>query len=133
MSVETLLIYIFAPILSALLLWIGWLIKQQIKAREEQRKQQEEYSLSMLKVSDYFDATLATLAVITESLKASLQCHDIEFQSMHDSGMMNGESVEQRSKISLEIARLEENLAKIAELREAHEPHSSIQHDKETA
>lgn len=135
---EKILIYVFAPILSALLLWIGWLIKKQIDLKEAQRKQQEEYSLSMSKVSEYLDATVATLVAITETLKVSLQCHNIEFQSMHDSGMINGESVEQMAKISLEIARLEENAASIEKLREMHSdpaPYSpqTKEHGKETA
>jgi len=117
---ETIIIYIFAPIVSALLLWIGWLIKREIESRDSQKRQQKEYILTLKRTSDFQDLTLEALMTIMDSLKVDLQSNDVQFVSFHNSGIMNGESVEYREKIHDELEKLNAVSEKIKAARQSY-------------
>ena len=117
---DKILIYIISPILAALLLWIGWLIKKQIDMKSAQQKQNEEFNMNMKKVSDCLDIMMGTMLAMTSTMKVSLQCHDVEFASLHNAGIINGESVEQRSNIAMEMEKLERVTEGIKEILKLH-------------
>ena len=93
------LIGLAGTIIATLLGWIGWLIKKRIDDSQTARESQEEMRLLIEQFVNNQEITLDIMRNIVKGVQITLKSDDLQFQSAHDSGLMNGESVEQRKVI----------------------------------
>ena len=93
------LIGLAGTIIATLLGWIGWLIKKRIDDSQTARESQEEMRLLIEQFVNNQEITLDIMRNIVKGVQITLKSDDLQFQSAHESGLMNGESVEQRKVI----------------------------------
>lgn len=93
------LIGLAGTVIATLLGWIGWLIKKRIDDSQTARESQEEMRLLIEQFVNNQEITLDIMRNIVKGVQITLKSDDLQFQSAHESGLMNGESVEQRKVI----------------------------------
>lgn len=103
---EQLFQYIIYPIIGALLLWIGWLIKEQIEDNKKSRELERELHDTLNKFIKCQGLLLEGVRQIAEGLNIALKSDDLQFQHFHDAGIMNGESVQHRAEIDDQLVKL---------------------------
>ena len=90
---------VLGTIITTLLTWVGWLIKKRIDESKENTKYQEEMHLLISQFLDNQSLTLELIKEISRGLTLALKSDDLQFESFHKSGLMNGESVAHREMI----------------------------------
>lgn len=86
-------------IITTLLGWIGWLIKKRLEDGKKSTQDQEEMKILIEQFVQNQDVTMAVIRCLVKGMQITLKSDDLQFQSAHESGLMNGESVEQRKVI----------------------------------
>ena len=109
--------YIVYPVIAALLLWIGWLIKLQIENVQSSKKLNNEIYVALQTFCKCQDVMLDSMKVISEGLIIALTSDELQFQKFHDTGIMNGESVRHMERISEKLDNLNRVIDNIDELK----------------
>lgn len=107
---------IVATTIATLLGWIGWLIKKRLEDSKQSGANQEEIRLLIEQFVRNQDVTLSVMKCMINGLQIALKSDDLQFQSAHDSGLMNGESVEQRRIIQKyldDVQEMKESIDKV--------------------
>lgn len=107
---------IIATTIATLLGWIGWLVKKRLDDSKKSQANQEEMKLLIEQFVKNQDVTLSVMKCMIKGLQIALRSDDLQFQSAHNSGLMNGESVEQRKVIRSymdEVNEMKESLNKV--------------------
>ena len=110
------LIGLAGTVFATLLGWIGWLIKKRLDDSQTARESQEEMKLLIEQFVNNQEITLDIMRNIVKGVQITLKSDDLQFQSAHESGLMNGESVEQRKIINAyldDMTEVEKKLDKI--------------------
>ena len=110
--------YIIYPIIGALLLWIGWLIKVQLEDNKKSRELETELHETLNKFIKCQSLLLEGVKQIAEGLNTALKSDDLQFQHFHDSGIMNGESVQHRVEIRNQLNKLDNLIQGFEEMEE---------------
>lgn len=118
--------YIVYPILAALLLWLGWLIKVQIENVQSSKKLNNEIYITLKTFHECQGVMLDSMRGISEGLMVALMSNDLQFQTFHDSGIMNGESVRHREQISEKLESLKQVVSNIQEMKKQFETLSDV-------
>ena len=104
---------VLGTIITTLLTWVGWLIKKRIDESRENTKYQEEMHLLISQFLDNQSLTLELIREISKGLTLALKSDDLQFDSFHKSGLMNGESVAHREMIESYLKSVEDFDAKL--------------------
>ena len=92
-------ISVAGSIIATLLGWIGWLIKKRIDDSKANRQSQEETRVLIEQFVNNQEITLDVMKNLINGLQLTLKSDDLQFKSIYESGLMNGESVQQRKEI----------------------------------
>ena len=92
-------ISVAGSIIATLLGWIGWLIKKRIDDSKMNRQSQEETRVLIEQFVNNQEITLDVMKNLINGLQLTLKSDDLQFKSIYESGLMNGESVQQRKEI----------------------------------
>lgn len=110
---DKLLIYILAPILTALLSWIGLLIKRELETRDTRDKQQDDILAAIGNISLVMNTVVDSITILSASVKVLSKCNEVELQSLHNSGVMNGQTEQQLNLIADEVRNLDELISRL--------------------
>jgi hypothetical protein len=110
---DKLLIYILAPILTALLSWIGLLIKRELETRDTRNKQQDDILAAIGNISLVMNTVVDSIIILSASVKVLSKCNEVELQSLHNSGVMNGQTEQQLNLIADEVRNLDELISRL--------------------
>ena len=110
---DKLLIYILAPILTALLSWIGLLIKRELETRDIRDKQQDDILAAIGNISLVMNTVVDSITILSASVKVLSKCNEVELQSLHNSGVMNGQTEQQLKLIADEVRNLDELISRL--------------------
>ena len=110
---DKLLIYILAPILTALLSWIGLLIKRELETRDIRNKQQDDILAAIGNISLVMNTVVDSIIILSASVKVLSKCNEVELQSLHNSGVMNGQTEQQLNLIADEVRNLDELISRL--------------------
>lgn len=110
---DKLLIYILAPILTALLSWIGLLIKRELETRDIRDKQQDDILAAIGNISLVMNTVVDSITILSASVKVLSKCNEVELQSLHNSGVMNGQTEQQLNLIADEVRNLDELISRL--------------------
>lgn len=110
---DKLLIYILAPILTALLSWIGLLIKRELETRDTRNKQQDDILAAIGNISLVMNTVVDSIIILSASVKVLSKCNEVELQSLHNSGVMNGQTEQQLNLITDEVRNLDELISRL--------------------
>ena len=110
---DKLLIYILAPILTALLSWIGLLIKRELETRDTRDKQQDDILAAIGNISFVMNTVVDSITILSASVKVLSKCNEVELQSLHNSGVMNGQTEQQLNLIADEVRNLDELISRL--------------------
>ena len=110
---DKLLIYILAPILTALLSWIGLLIKRELETRDIRDKQQDDILAAIGNMSLVMNTVVDSITILSASVKVLSKCNEVELQSLHNSGVMNGQTEQQLKLIADEVRNLDELISRL--------------------
>lgn len=110
--------YVIYPIIGALLLWIGWLVKEQIEDNKKSRQLEHKLHDTLNKFIKCQNLILEGVKQVAESLNVALKSDDMQFKYFHDAGIMNGESVQHRAEINDQLTKLSELVHDFDNLKE---------------
>lgn len=121
-SVVTQMLSIAGAVCTALLTWIGWLIKKRVDDSKVHLQTQEELKLLISQFIDSQEILLSVSAEIVSGLKIALQADALQLKNAHETGLMNGESLEHLRVINDYMKNIEDMPKKLeqAKVQRAH-------------
>lgn len=108
---------IAGTIVAAIVSWIGWSIKDNINRKKTDQLFQDNQSKFNNNITHKLDSLInynikqykaidKRLDNITEGVQLALECNKITFKAFHESGILNGDSVEANNRIDNYISSL---------------------------
>lgn len=110
------LFVLMSAILTALLGWIGWLVKNKIDENKSSEDTQTESMILMQQLLDNQRAYLQVLVELYKGVNLALSSDCLQFKAFHKSGLMNGDSEIQINKINKYFESVDDVLEELSSL-----------------